>query len=147
MKTHLHTAVVIGDYMYVFGGANPVIQSGVTAVNTFLKYDLRANTWEKLAPENNFLPCSRFAHTAVAYEGRMYIFGGQKGGVGGKTQKISYRLNDLWEYDPVENSFRLLPFAGNIPLPRFEREEGKKGRGGGGEDDRYIIYIFLIILT
>lgn len=68
-----HEAVVVGQKMYVFSGT---IFNAVNATNQILHdlriYDFNSNTWSK----GSFGPISRYNHSAVVYNNKMYVYGG-----------------------------------------------------------------------
>ena len=114
----MHTAVVLDRTMYVFGGSEHdpnQKNSAINTTNSLFALNLDTLVWTKIREtRREFLPCGRIAHTAVVYQGCMYVFGGQVG-----TGSYQQRLNDLWEFNPVTSLWRLLPVAGSIPVPRF----------------------------
>ena len=75
--------------MYVFGGYG---NSGY--LNDLWVYDPQTDAWQQLS--SGATP--RNGHTAVAIDGRMYVFGGYSDG----------RLNDLWEYVPQTDAWQQL---------------------------------------
>ncbi|NJD01985.1 MAG: hypothetical protein FIA99_05175 [Ruminiclostridium sp.] len=80
-----HSAVVINNKMYVFGGDD----AGLS--NYTWEYNPSNNTWTRKANG----PAERAGHSAVVINNKMYIFGGYDS---------SYnKRNDTWEYDPVTN--------------------------------------------
>ncbi|KAH7824260.1 putative kelch motif family protein [Monocercomonoides exilis] len=109
---YLHSACAIGHFMYVFGGSILSQQEGVETagiIGHLYKFDMINLKWTKINPEvGQLIPSRRVGHTVSVYEGRMYLFGGQATG----------RLNDLWEYNPLNNQWRLLCCAGTPPVPR-----------------------------
>lgn len=90
----LHQAVVFGDSMWVAGGEffrNPKIEPSF-----LVRYDFRLKKWESVrasSPE----PSPRFAHSLVAHDGRLYLYGGilSNGTV----------VNSLWTFDMVSSSW------------------------------------------
>ena len=87
------TAVEINGKIYVFGGFN----EGYPAWGVWV-YDPVTDSWSKKEYNSSNRPNARVNHSAVAINGKMYVFGGHNGsGVGG--------LFDLWEYDPVTNGW------------------------------------------
>ncbi|KAL6630839.1 galactose oxidase [Neocallimastix californiae] len=68
-----HSANLIGDYIYVFGGGN-----GPTYFNTLYLLNTKTLCWEK--PEvHGQIPSPRRAHTSWVYKGLLYIFAGGDG--------------------------------------------------------------------
>jgi hypothetical protein len=81
-----HTAVALGSKMYVFSG------QGSTYFKDLWVYDPAVGsdgTWSKLSPTGSY-PIQRVMHSAVALNGKMYVFGGN----------ASLLMNDLRVYDP-----------------------------------------------
>ena len=90
-----HTAVIIDNDMYVFGGG-----TAGAIVNTIWKTDLPTdpdidNTWTLLEPDP--APEPRAYHAAVEIGGLMYVIGGwnQTGGEKGTF------FGDMWKYTPL----------------------------------------------
>ncbi|MFV0287269.1 MAG: kelch repeat-containing protein, partial [Demequina sp.] len=94
----------IGDTAYVVGGKD---DSGPS--NEVLAYDSEAGTWTEVAP----LPGEAVeAPMVVAYDGKLYAFGGQTTATGGA-------VNNAAVYDPATDTWTALP---DMPT----------ARGGGG---------------
>lgn len=94
-----HTLVNDGTRLYLFGGRGP------DAMRDLWIYDIQANEWSPVQPEQSFdPPRARFGHNAIWDPQRsvMVLFGGQDGNT---------FYNDLWEYDPVANRWNV-PMAG-----------------------------------
>ncbi|MEM4385349.1 MAG: kelch repeat-containing protein [Candidatus Anstonellales archaeon] len=85
-----HSAVVIGNYMYVFGGYD-----GTNFNNELWRYNFTNSTWTKLNPTGN-LPQPRAEHISFAKDGELYIGFGLSG-------HTFYR--DLWKYNPSDNTW------------------------------------------
>lgn len=81
-----HTAVAIGDFIYSFGGyCSHENYSDITTIDIHV---LNTNTlrWSKLTPQLNEYfeqllypdaPFQRYGHTSVAYEDKVYVWGGR----------------------------------------------------------------------
>ncbi|MCS6862214.1 MAG: hypothetical protein NZT92_18065, partial [Abditibacteriales bacterium] len=82
-------AVVLNDKIYVLGGV------GYGYLGDVEVYDPSTNTW--LPRAASFSP-ERYLHAAVAYNGRIYI-------IGGDSWQRGYNevWNDIQEYDPATN--------------------------------------------
>ncbi|KAK2952184.1 putative Tip elongation aberrant protein 1 [Blattamonas nauphoetae] len=109
-RVYSHSACIIGDDMYIFGGATTeqIVQYDDRGIiGDLFKFHIPSRTWTKI-PALGDHPCSRFMHTAVVHNGNMIIFGGQS----------LIKLNDLWEYNPQANRWRSLSTIGTIPAPR-----------------------------
>ncbi|KAG5668939.1 hypothetical protein PVAND_016845 [Polypedilum vanderplanki] len=89
----LHSATLINDKMYVFGGWIPLIVDNFTCekewqcTNTLGVLDLRSMTWETVdinvepspGVEVDDIPRARAGHCAVGIHGRLYIWSGRDG--------------------------------------------------------------------
>jgi hypothetical protein len=102
-----HTWTVDGEgrFAYLFGG-----RDGARAFADLWRYDLGADTWQKLAPRG-VKPTPRFGHNAVWTADRgLVVFAGQRG---------TDFFGDLWAYDPTTDSWRELPRNGAAPKARY----------------------------
>lgn len=84
-----HSAVVIGHYMYVFGGqVAPCCFSPPQFINgnDLWRYNFHMFTWEHVF-YNGVEPPARKGHVAFNVMEKMYIYGGDP-------------LNDMWRYTP-----------------------------------------------
>ncbi|CAF0827722.1 unnamed protein product [Rotaria sp. Silwood1] len=87
----LHSAVVMGNRMFIFGGWVPLIISDKNdqyanekewkCTNTLAAFNLETNAWELLGQEclDDNVPRARAGHCAVAVNTRMYIWSGRDG--------------------------------------------------------------------
>ncbi|MEM4385856.1 MAG: kelch repeat-containing protein [Candidatus Anstonellales archaeon] len=85
-----HSAVVVGDNMYIFGGYN-----GSNFSNELWKYNFTSSVWTKLNPTGN-LPPPRSEHISFVKDGDIYI------GFGMKDHTF---YTDLWKYDINTNTW------------------------------------------
>jgi len=69
-----HTATVVGENMYVFGG-----NANNTLKNDMWAYSFAFNVWQKLAPVGA-MPSPRYAASAVAIGEAVWIYGGTQDG-------------------------------------------------------------------
>ncbi|KAJ5072581.1 hypothetical protein M0811_01596 [Anaeramoeba ignava] len=90
---HFHTGVVIGSFMYVFGGSN-----GQVRLNDHFIYEFETNTWISIANSKGKIPQTRRNHTAVVKDEKIYICAGY-----GKAP-----LNDLYVYNTDTNYWSLI---------------------------------------
>lgn len=111
-----HTASPIGTRMYIFGGRS----SNEDIVNEHVKSEFYCNKIMYLNTENmkwctpstlGRPPCGRRSHSAVVYENKIYIIGGYNG----ITQN---HLNDVHQYDPLEEQWSVIKCLGKGPCPR-----------------------------
>jgi N-acetylneuraminic acid mutarotase len=101
-------AVNINGKMYVFGGEYPIGAPPFAVVlNDMWEYNISGNSWTQKASGAS----KRFGHSAVAYNGKMYIFGG--------ADVSSVYYNDVWEYNPVNDSYSQKTCSGTPPTTRF----------------------------
>eukprot|EP01095_Lingulamoeba_sp_RSL-Kostka_P001117 TRINITY_DN1159_c1_g1_i2.p1 TRINITY_DN1159_c1_g1~~TRINITY_DN1159_c1_g1_i2.p1 ORF type:complete len:645 (-),score=189.55 TRINITY_DN1159_c1_g1_i2:105-2039(-) len=113
-KRHSHTSVIMNDKLFIFGGIGSASRnsSQPLMMNSLYYYDFIEKKWcvlFKNDESNEDIPCPRWGHSAVVYEGKMYIFGGYSN---------QHYLNDLWVYDPESNQWELVVPTGKKPNPR-----------------------------
>jgi len=80
-----HTAAVIGENMYVFGG---LIGPSNQAVNDMWAYNFPLQVWKKISPSGS-VPSAGLTKTAVALGGKIYYWGS---------------TNAFWSFNPHVNS-------------------------------------------
>ncbi|KAG0354650.1 Negative regulator of mitotic exit [Podila minutissima] len=105
---HSHAACVVGTIMYIFGG-----QLNSYYLNDIAAFDMKTLNgknpkWNQLEPKSQ-LPPARAGHSAAAYDGKVYIFGGADD---------KYYYNDIWCYDPKTNIWEAVPAYGVLPTSR-----------------------------
>ncbi|CAI2362019.1 unnamed protein product [Moneuplotes crassus] len=84
-KRHFHSANIIGNKMYIFGGGD-----GKRWNKSLYILDLETSEWYK--PRTNGLsPSGRLQHTSFVYQEKLYIFGGEP-----ETPSL---LNDMYCID------------------------------------------------
>jgi len=108
-KRALHSAVVVGSAMYVYGG--------LEREDTW-KYDFTTSRWTLLldGPRNRYTshPGRRHAHAAAPCEDGFFIFGGSRHGKKLKPQVF----DDLWRYSASLNTWSQIQPVGLSPPPR-----------------------------
>uniref|UniRef100_A0A914WP69 Kelch domain-containing protein 3 n=1 Tax=Plectus sambesii TaxID=2011161 RepID=A0A914WP69_9BILA len=108
-----HAAVAIGDKVYSFGGyccgENYDTRQPID-VHVLDSVTYRWRSLPQLDVDCETAPYQRYGHTAVEYRGKAYIWGGRN--------DIDGASGLLHEYDPVSNSWRLLPTMGRAPPAR-----------------------------
>jgi N-acetylneuraminic acid mutarotase len=67
-----HTASVIENMMFVFGGGD-----GKYWLNDLLIFDLTTLEWSGPVATQGIAPVGRLQHSAITYEKKIYIFGGE----------------------------------------------------------------------
>ncbi|KAF9391883.1 Negative regulator of mitotic exit [Podila verticillata] len=105
---HSHAACVVGTTMYIFGG-----RLNSYYLNDIAAFDMKSLNgknpkWNQLEPISQ-LPPARAGHSAAAYDGKVYIFGGADD---------KYYYNDIWCYDPKTNGWEAVPAYGVLPTSR-----------------------------
>ncbi|XP_076460551.1 attractin-like protein 1 isoform X2 [Babylonia areolata] len=94
-----HVSMLQGDLMWVVGGYS----LSYTQANTLLTYNLSDSTWSAV-PEvgTGEHPWPLYAHSAVFFEGKLYVYGGvRKGEV----------MDELWVFDPATSNWTHLATA------------------------------------
>jgi len=70
-----HVTVSLGRCIYIYGGYD-----GSTRVNDFYEFNADTKCWREVIPTaNSVSPSARHSHSAVVYEGCMYVFAGYDG--------------------------------------------------------------------
>lgn len=100
---YFHTASIINDQMYVYGGNaynSTVDNNNYKCFSTqFLVYNIPCDTWNSLSEPSDLILNSfgtgRFGHSSVVHRNEMYIFGGFGNGL---------MLNSLLKYIPANCS-------------------------------------------
>ncbi len=80
---YYHSAVTIGDCIYIFGGLDGLSN----VLNDLWCYDLTNGEWKQ---KKSLVLSPHYAHSAVAIGGKMVVWGGHR----------TATLNELWVYDP-----------------------------------------------
>ncbi|KAJ7538156.1 hypothetical protein O6H91_11G036400 [Diphasiastrum complanatum] len=122
-----HTAVAIGNQLFVYGGDCRDRYLGELDI-----LDLQTLTWIKLEMADGIQPGVRAGHAAVTLDNKMYIFGG----VGDRAY-----YNDVWMLDVDSRVWTLLDVVGPNPQGRFSHVAVLAGNdiavyGGCGEDEQ-----------
>ncbi|GJJ09850.1 hypothetical protein Clacol_004074 [Clathrus columnatus] len=102
-----HATAMIGTKFFIFGG-----QSDGCFRNDLWAFDFNTVTtpvWEKYHPSDSISPPPRANHICVAYNEKIYMFGGTDG---------LFHYNDTWEFDVVRRTWKELSCIGYIPTPR-----------------------------
>lgn len=129
---HFHSAVVVGDAMYIFGGKS----NGY--LNDLLRFDLRALTWS--APEQTgSVPSRRYGHSCVFYDGALWVFGGY--------DDLGYVSDELFAWHIASGQWRRVTYAPVPPelrLARYQHAACVQGDamwvfGGRAEQREYFV--------
>lgn len=107
-----HTAVSIGDNVYLFGGFDGVSRHFHLSV-----FDSKTTEWSSPKPAGA-TPPSRTNHSAVAVGTQMYIFGGMYKDAAAGSDKLVF-LNDMYALSTEGGLlWKKIPQRGQIPSPR-----------------------------
>ncbi|KAK9367673.1 hypothetical protein V1509DRAFT_625899 [Lipomyces kononenkoae] len=105
-----HTMTIIGSKLYVFGG-----QFDDNVFNDLYSFDLNTvqgttteSRWELIKPASDVVPATRTNHSAVVFNGKLYVFGGTNS---------SGSYNDTWCFDPITVTWKQLSCVGYLPKP------------------------------
>lgn len=86
---------VIGDNAYFGGGKRT---STTVRLNDFWKYDSKNDAWSRIA---DFPGDGRIKATSFVYNNKAYV------GLGSLGTSSTTKFNDIWEYDPEINEWKL----------------------------------------
>jgi len=150
-QRNAHTATAVGGQIYVFGGWN---NSGSTAVyfNDLWSFDTtqmykggfgKIPYWVQVSP-NTPAPPARNSHSAVNYQGSLWIFGGfshdtsQGTWVNCNPGDKCVWYNDLWQYSRATNNWVQMAPRSSSPSGRYGASMGVIGNlllvfGGSGQ--------------
>lgn len=108
-----HTAVTIGEKIFLFGGFDGISQHFHLSV-----FDTRSLVWSNSKP-NGACPPSRTNHSAVAIGSQMYIFGGMYKDTTAGSDKLVF-LNDMYKLETGGSvpTWSRVSQKGDIPSPR-----------------------------
>ncbi|XP_040190829.1 kelch domain-containing protein 3, partial [Rana temporaria] len=109
-----HSATVIGHKMYVFGGradrSGPFHSNNEIYCNRIRVFDMMIESWVEAAP-STAPPEGRRSHSAVAYQGELYVFGGY-------NARLNRHFQDLWKYSPDSGRWQRVDVQGKGPCAR-----------------------------
>ncbi|TRZ01636.1 hypothetical protein DNTS_015964 [Danionella cerebrum] len=97
-----HSATMIGSRMFVFGGRadrfGPFHSNNEIYCNKIRVFDTESLRWLHTPTTQTHcpLPEGRRSHSAFAYKGELYIFGGY-------NARLDRHFNDLWKFNPGES--------------------------------------------
>jgi N-acetylneuraminic acid mutarotase len=98
-----HTAVAIGDSIYVFGGRGATYED----IDELYQFNTSSCQWKKITSTNT--PPARSYHAAVAIGTKMYVFAG--------CGANKCRYNDLHEFDTITQEWKQLSNEESINAP------------------------------
>eukprot|EP00667_Euglena_gracilis_P013347 EG_transcript_13765 len=101
-----HSFVVFDNLLLAFGGLTTEVGNGLRVVSELWQLDLTTYEWRRRDPLPLW-PSARYAHTAVALDGTMVVFGGFASNVA-----PSRSMDDLWVYWPESNAWEQLNAEG-----------------------------------
>lgn len=108
----LHTATVIGDSIYVFGGrGNGPVDDFYC--NSIMYLDVKTFKWHKPNTSGR-VPAGRASHCAFVYNGKIVIFGGYQ-------KRLDLPFNELNCFDSKTNAWSLLRAKGQKPEDRHRQ--------------------------
>lgn len=109
-----HSASVIGDLMYVFGGRSDrgghIHTNNEIYCNKIKVFNTRTSEWFS-PPTSGEAPKGRRSHAAFVHGGQLYLFGGYNG-------LCDQHFNDIFRFDPEHNVWSQLKPRGEPPCPR-----------------------------
>ncbi|XP_052767382.1 kelch domain-containing protein 3-like [Mya arenaria] len=109
-----HTAVGVGDVMYVFGGRSDQGGDMFTNMelycNTMHTFDTVAYKWHQPFT-HGIIPMGRRSHSVFSHENCVYIFGGYNG-------NHDLHFKDLFKYDTISKRWSLVEVRGEGPCAR-----------------------------
>lgn len=109
-----HTATVLNDRMYVFGGRgdwnSPYHTQDEFYCERIVYLDLKTSMWH-MPKTTGQVPVGRRSHSAIVYNGKLIVFGGYH-------SVLDLHFNDVNSFDPATNCWSLLSTRGREPRPR-----------------------------
>lgn len=109
-----HTATILMDRMYVFGGRgdrqSPYHTQEEIYCPKIVYLDLKTRVWHTPNTTGS-IPVGRRSHSAFVYNGMLYVFGGY-------NSILELHFNDLYCFDPMTNRWSLVSANGETPKAR-----------------------------
>src|SRR5439155_2785932 len=141
------TAGVVNGKIYVMGdrGGGWFITSGSSNADVVEEYDPATDAWGSPRAK---MPSARRAMASGVYGGRIYVTGGE-----GQNAQMMYTFRSLEAYDPVSNSWSVLPsmpvsrhgLAGAVVGNRLHMVSGDVQSAGTGvqvHTDAHVVFEF-----
>jgi N-acetylneuraminic acid mutarotase len=113
-----HSATVLGKKMYLFGGNyTPHDDESYTILSDFWVLDTETMRWREIKAKGD-VPGARTAHTLIAVNGRLFLYGG---GIWEPKPSCRWirKFNDMYCYDPEENRWTAIPVGNKINICSF----------------------------
>ncbi|CAF1406085.1 unnamed protein product [Rotaria sp. Silwood1] len=111
-----HSACVINDRMYIFGGFEDHSQQ---FSNDLFYFDFNKSSWHYRHPKiGDVIPQQRDFHSATNLDGQMYVFGGRFDHIGPQQTTQNIYDDRLYSFNPEYNSWSLITAKGEIPCGR-----------------------------
>ncbi|XP_038075692.1 kelch domain-containing protein 3-like [Patiria miniata] len=110
-----HSACLIGDLMYIFGG----FEDGMMQcyANTVYSLDLTLMVWTYVMAKGE-IPHWRDFHTATAHRHQMIVFGGRADKSGPHYTNQEFYCNKLQVFDTQTKVWSSPPTTGDVPIGR-----------------------------
>lgn len=109
-----HTATVLRNRMYIFGGRSdrraPYHSENEIYCSQIMYLDLMTNEWHT-PNTTGAIPLGRRSHSSFVYNGLLYIFGGFNG-------NLDRHFNDLVSFDVARNHWSNVTTHGTSPKAR-----------------------------
>lgn len=109
-----HTATVLNDRMYVFGGRgdrhSPYHTQEELYCSKIVYLDLKTFKWHTPVCSGD-VPIGRRSHSAFVYRGKLLMFGGY-------NSLLDRHFNQLYSFDPETSAWSVLKTVGVPPKPR-----------------------------
>ena len=119
-ERHLPSSVTvhtIGSRMLVFGGHRSDFEPGPRDGSVVYSLDLDAFRWSRFDPTGNGPSDLQWGMRTWVHGKKVYCFGGARLLGGDGNWKLG-NTNDMFCYDPCENSWERVVQGGEIPSPR-----------------------------
>ncbi len=99
-----HVSVVEGDNLYILGGQDDENNK----LDDLWQFNIPSQTWTQIQYSQGAeeLNVGRSGHAAVAYGGKMYVFGG--------ILEVTKELNDLLAFNYQSKSFQVVDANGDV---------------------------------
>lgn len=109
-----HSACVINNKMYIFGGFEYVTDQYSQEVHCL---DLETFVW-RFIDASGAIPSPRDFHTAVSYNNNMYLFGGRGDPVNSSNLTEERYCSQLFYLDTIKEKWVMVNAQGNCPEGR-----------------------------